>query len=47
MSPTILYEKDGPIATITINRPGARNALTPEMLCRLADAFARLFSPLL
>ena len=39
MSPTILYEKDGPIATITINRPGARNALTPEMLCRLADAF--------
>lgn len=39
MSESILYEKDGPIAIITINRPSARNALTPEMLCRLADAF--------
>jgi enoyl-CoA hydratase len=39
MSAAVLYEKDGPVATITLNRPGARNALTPEMLCRLADAF--------
>lgn len=39
MSEPILYEKDGPIATITINRPAARNALTPQMLCLLADAF--------
>ncbi|MDB5939753.1 MAG: Enoyl-CoA hydratase [Polaromonas sp.] len=39
MSATVLYEKDGPVATITLNRPAARNALTPEMLCRLADAF--------
>lgn len=39
MNEAILYEKDGPIATITINRPSARNALTPEMLCRLADSF--------
>lgn len=39
MSEPILYEKDGPIATITINRPAARNALTPQMLCVLADAF--------
>lgn len=35
----ILYEKRGHIALLTINRPEARNALTPEMLCRLADAF--------
>jgi len=39
VSTTVLYEKDGPVATITLNRPAARNALTPEMLCRLADAF--------
>ena len=39
MSEPILYEKSGPIATITINRPAARNALTPQMLCLLADAF--------
>jgi enoyl-CoA hydratase len=35
----ILYEKRGAIARITLNRPEARNSLTPEMLCRLADAF--------
>jgi enoyl-CoA hydratase len=34
----IVYEKRGHIALLTINRPEARNALTPEMLCRLADA---------
>jgi enoyl-CoA hydratase len=35
----ILLEKRGHIALITINRPEARNALNPEMLCRLADSF--------
>jgi enoyl-CoA hydratase len=35
---TLLYEKTRGVATITFNRPEARNALTPEMLCRLADA---------
>lgn len=39
MSTPVVYEKNGVVATITINRPAARNALTPEMLCRLADAF--------
>ena len=34
------YEKNEHIATITLNRPQAHNALTPEMLCRLADALA-------
>lgn len=36
----LLYEKDGHIATLTMNRPAARNAVNPEMLCRLADAWA-------
>lgn len=38
MSAPIRYEKDGAVATITLDRPPARNALSPEMLCRLADA---------
>jgi enoyl-CoA hydratase len=37
---TLLYVKNEGVATITFNRPEARNALTPEMLCRLADAIA-------
>jgi enoyl-CoA hydratase len=36
----LLYAKDGPVATFTLNRPAARNALTPELVCRLADAVA-------
>lgn len=35
----ILYQCEGAIATITLNRPQAHNALTPQMLCLLADAF--------
>jgi len=38
--PPLLYAKDGPIATFTLNRPAARNALTPELVCRFADAIA-------
>ncbi|MDB5699239.1 MAG: hypothetical protein JWN69_2043 [Alphaproteobacteria bacterium] len=37
--PTLIYEKRGPIAYITFNRPEARNALDPEAMCRLADAW--------
>lgn len=36
----LLYEKQGGVATITFNRPEARNAISPEVACRLADAFA-------
>jgi enoyl-CoA hydratase/carnithine racemase len=28
---TILYDKSGPVATITLNRPEALNAITPQM----------------
>src|SRR4051812_14076461 len=34
------YAKKGAVATFTLNRPAARNALTPELVCRLADAVA-------
>ncbi len=35
----ILIERDGHIVTLTMNRPEVKNALNPEMLCRLADAW--------
>jgi enoyl-CoA hydratase len=37
--PQILYTKSGGVARITLNRPEKLNALTPEMFCRLADAW--------
>ncbi|MFC0200496.1 enoyl-CoA hydratase/isomerase family protein [Paracoccus rhizosphaerae] len=36
----LLFEKTGGIAVLTFNRPAARNAISPEVACRLADAFA-------
>lgn len=39
MSPGYAYEKDGAIAWLRLQRPEARNALTPRMLCGLSDAF--------
>ncbi len=37
--PHALYEKDGPVAIVTMNRPEAHNAITPEMLVLMADAW--------
>jgi enoyl-CoA hydratase len=38
-APAVLYDKNDGVATVTMNRPEARNAINPEMLCRLADAW--------
>lgn len=35
----LLSDLDDGVLLLTLNRPAARNALTPEMICRLADAF--------
>lgn len=38
-SPHLLVEKRGGVLLLTMNRPAARNALSPEMLVRLAGAW--------
>jgi enoyl-CoA hydratase len=35
----VLYAVEGHIATVTFNRPEARNAVNPEVIVRLADAW--------
>jgi enoyl-CoA hydratase len=37
--PAVLTERDGPVLTVTLNRPEKRNAFNPEVLCRLCDAW--------
>jgi enoyl-CoA hydratase/carnithine racemase len=37
----VLYEVDGPVCTVTLNRPDALNAWTDEMGDELADAMGR------
>lgn len=37
MTESIMLERDGPIATVTLNRPGQRNAITYEMWSRLQE----------
>ncbi|HZS41554.1 MAG TPA: crotonase/enoyl-CoA hydratase family protein [Polyangia bacterium] len=39
MADHLLVEKHGHIVTVTMNRPEARNAFSPEMMARLADAW--------
>lgn len=41
-SPHLLVERQGHILVCTMNRPERRNALSPEMLVRLADAWKEL-----
>lgn len=37
----VIYEKEGPIATITINRPEARNALNDQVRSELYEALTK------
>ncbi len=38
-SPHVLMEREGQVVVVTLNRPEARNAFSPEMLARMADAW--------
>jgi len=38
----LLFEKRDGVAWITFNRPEVKNAMSPEAICRLADALAEL-----
>jgi enoyl-CoA hydratase len=40
--PHLLLQRDGHVATVVLNRPEARNAFGPEMLVRMADAWAEI-----
>src|SRR6185503_12407108 len=42
MAANVLLTRDGPVATITLNRPDRRNSLSDEMLTDLGGAFAAL-----
>jgi enoyl-CoA hydratase len=40
--PLVIVEAEGPVLTVTLNRPEKRNATNAEVLCRLFDAWVRL-----
>jgi enoyl-CoA hydratase len=40
--PHALVEEDGPVLTVTLNRPEAKNAFSPEMLVLAHEAWKRL-----
>ncbi|MGQ0832467.1 MAG: crotonase/enoyl-CoA hydratase family protein [Microthrixaceae bacterium] len=42
MEPHLLFEREGHVAVVTLNRPDARNALSGEMIVRMADAWAEI-----
>jgi enoyl-CoA hydratase len=37
--PHLLFERDGAVAVVTLNRPKQKNALSMEMMVRMADAW--------
>jgi enoyl-CoA hydratase len=38
-APSLLYDRQGPTVVLTMNRPARRNALSLDMIVRLADAW--------
>ena len=41
-APHLLIDRDGPVVTVTMNRPQVRNAWSLEMLARMADAWVMI-----
>jgi enoyl-CoA hydratase len=41
-TPHLLLEREGHLAVVTLNRPEARNALSGEMIVRMADAWVEI-----
>lgn len=39
MTSALLVQRDGPVVTLTLNRPEVKNAINPEILVRLAGAW--------
>ena len=39
--PVVLYEIDDKLSIVTLNRPDKLNAISPELMEQLLDAFAR------
>jgi enoyl-CoA hydratase len=40
--PHLLFERDGNVALVTLNRPDAKNALSMEMMALMADAWVEI-----
>lgn len=37
--PALIVQREGHVLTLVMNRPEVKNALNPEMICRMADAW--------
>ncbi|MDP6343577.1 MAG: enoyl-CoA hydratase [Alphaproteobacteria bacterium] len=44
MSDTVLYETDGPVATVTLNRPDRLNAMNKELIATMIETLDRAAS---